>query len=120
MTFRFAIIGAGVISSGHAEALRSFPDQAELAAVVDLDRDRAQSMAERYGAKAFGDIETAVGATGANVAAVCTPTGLHGDAAVRALEAGAHRQARPTRRLTGVSAVGGTSAGRTRCPRDRA
>ncbi|WP_026923223.1 Gfo/Idh/MocA family protein [Glycomyces arizonensis] len=90
MTFRFAIIGAGVISSSHAEALQSFPGQAELAAVVDLNPDRARSMAERYGAKAFGDIETAVAATGANVAAVCTPTGLHGDAAVRAMEAGAH------------------------------
>nr|WP_255672755.1 Gfo/Idh/MocA family oxidoreductase [Glycomyces amatae] len=87
---RFAIVGAGVISARHAEALGAFPGEAELAAVVDLDPARAEDMAERCGAQAFGDVETAVEATGADVAVVCTPTGLHGDAAVRALDAGAH------------------------------
>lgn len=87
---RFAVVGAGVISTRHAEALASFGDRAELVAVVDPDSARATAMAEAHGAKAFGDLGTAIEATGADVAVVCTPTGLHGESAVQALEAGAH------------------------------
>lgn len=88
--FRFAIVGAGVISTRHADALEAFGDLAELAAVVDRDRSKAAVMAEARGAKPFEDLGSAIAATGANVAVVCTPTGLHGDSAVAALEAGAH------------------------------
>ncbi|GAA1659150.1 hypothetical protein GCM10009830_00100 [Glycomyces endophyticus] len=87
---RFALVGAGVISARHAEALAAFQGEAELVAVVDLDPARAKAAAERYGAEPFGDVAAAIEATGADVAVVCTPTGLHGEAAIRALDAGAH------------------------------
>jgi UDP-N-acetyl-2-amino-2-deoxyglucuronate dehydrogenase len=87
---RFALVGAGVISRVHARALAELPDDAELVAVVDLDPARAQELAAQYGAQASTDLDAVLRRDDVDAVTICTPSGLHADGAVAALDAGKH------------------------------
>lgn len=86
---RVGIVGAGVIAQLHAGAISELPD-AECTAVVDTNRERAEALAETYGAASFGDIGTFLSEAQIDIVAICTPSGLHRDAAVAAAQAGKH------------------------------
>lgn len=83
---RFAIVGAGAIGTVHARLIDSLDD--ELAAVVDLDLDRAEQLASQYGARAYPDAASAYSEVDA--VSICLPSALHADAAIEALYAGKH------------------------------
>jgi predicted dehydrogenase len=51
-----AIAGCGHISKKHAAALKGI-DSARLAAVCDIRRERAESLAMQYGAAAYSDYD---------------------------------------------------------------
>lgn len=84
----FAIVGAGVIGTVHAEALDGL---GTLVAVVDTDLTRAQKLADRFGAPvATTDLDAVLARTDVDAVSICTPSGLHADGAVAALDAGKH------------------------------
>jgi predicted dehydrogenase len=83
---RFGIIGAGVIGAVHAAALDGL-DGATLVAVADTEPDRARALAEQYGARPADDTEL-LAAEDVDAVIVCTPSGLHADLAIAALDAG--------------------------------
>ena len=85
---RFVIVGAGVIGRLHAEVISALSDRIELAGVVDLHQNRAAELAAAHGGTAYGSLTE--GLTSADVVVVCTPTGRHGEIAIKALEAGKH------------------------------
>jgi predicted dehydrogenase len=88
---RFAVVGAGVIGKVHAKALGELPDVAELVAVVDADADRAKALADEHGvAVATTDLAAVLARDDVDAVCICTPSGLHADGAVAALEAGKH------------------------------
>jgi predicted dehydrogenase len=91
---RFALLGAGVIGEVHAKALSELSDVARLVAVVDIDLAKAQALAEEYGVPVASDDLDAVlareGDDAVDAVTICTPSGLHADGAVTALEAGKH------------------------------
>ena len=87
---RTAVIGAGTIGTVHARALTELPDDIELVAVADTDLARAEKLAAEYGVEATGDIPALLARTDVDAVTVCTPSGLHADLAVAALEAGKH------------------------------
>jgi UDP-N-acetyl-2-amino-2-deoxyglucuronate dehydrogenase len=86
---RFAVIGAGVIGSLHAETIVQLPG-AELTAVVDVEPEAAGELAARYGTLALTDVDEALVRPDLEAVAVCTPSGLHADLVTRALAAGKH------------------------------
>lgn len=83
---RVAILGAG-IGAAHAEGYRALPDRFEVAAVCDLNADRAAQMAGPG-----GRVETAMDAVlsdpSIDIVDICLPPHLHLSASVAALEAG--------------------------------
>lgn len=87
---RFAIIGAGVIGTVHAAALASLTDTTELVVIADLDSAKASALAERHGAEHTTDVSALLARDDIDAVTVCTPSGLHADVAVAALEAGKH------------------------------
>ncbi|MGI5131649.1 Gfo/Idh/MocA family protein [Pseudonocardia sp. CA-107938] len=87
---RFAVLGAGVIGKVHAKALAELADVARLAVVVDTDLAKAQALAEQYGARASDDLDAVLADDQVDAVTICTPSGLHADGAVSALEAGKH------------------------------
>jgi UDP-N-acetyl-2-amino-2-deoxyglucuronate dehydrogenase len=86
---RFALVGAGMIGGVHAKALAGL-DEAELVAVVDADLDKARELADAYGADAGIDLDAVLRRPDVDAVTICTPSGLHADGAVAALDAGKH------------------------------
>ncbi|MFB6719082.1 Gfo/Idh/MocA family protein [Kribbella sp. NPDC056345] len=83
---RFALIGAGANGTVHARLIEALDD--DLVAVVDHDLDRAQQLADQYGARAYATAASAYAEVDA--VSICLPSALHADAAIEALYAGKH------------------------------
>lgn len=86
---RSAIVGCGSIAQVHAQAIGQLRQEG-LVAVADIERDKAESMAALYGAKAYSDWEKMLEEERIDVLHICTPHYLHASMAVSALERGVH------------------------------
>lgn len=86
----FGIVGCGVIGPWHKEAVvRS--DRAKLVACCDIDEPKGRKFAQESGSIAFyKDYRDLVRDPKVEVVSVCTPSGLHGEVAIAAAEAGKH------------------------------
>ncbi|NQT93250.1 MAG: Gfo/Idh/MocA family oxidoreductase [Lentisphaerae bacterium] len=85
----FAIIGAGMISPFHANAIRD-SSGGRLVTVCDLDKDRADKMAADYGARACYSVDEMLKDEEVRIVNVVTPNHLHHDAVVQCADAGRH------------------------------
>ncbi|MEZ5028766.1 MAG: Gfo/Idh/MocA family oxidoreductase [Ferruginibacter sp.] len=84
----FAIIGCGRIAQRHAEHIQN---NGSLLAVCDIVKDKADTLALKYGAKSYTDFEKLLQENqNLDVVAVCTPNGLHAQHSIAALKAGFH------------------------------
>lgn len=86
---KVAVIGCGNISPVHIAAIQSL-ENAELYAVCDIDRSRANAFAEKYGTKAVYDYEKILGDPEVDVVHICTPHWLHGPMTIAAADTGKH------------------------------
>jgi len=87
--FRVGIIGTGGIAHAHAEALNTFGPRVEIAGVVDLDRDRADAFAERFGVdRVYPDAAELFANENLDLVHICTPPQTHTPLAVQAMRAG--------------------------------
>lgn len=86
-TIRVGMVGAGWIAQQHRRVLGSMPD-AELAAVCDLDLDRAAALADGTGARTYPDWRDLLDREDLGALVVCTPPLAHRDPAVAALSHG--------------------------------
>lgn len=86
---RFGILGCGTIGDVHARALLS-SELGELYAVCDANEKRAIEYGERYGVKAYSSYEKMLLDEKVDAVAICTPSGMHKDQAILALENGKH------------------------------
>ncbi len=85
----FGIIGCGMISSAHADSVKSIPD-AELTGVFDMSPDRCRAFAKSYGVKAYDSVDALLSDTDIDAVCICTPSGFHAENALRVMEAGKH------------------------------
>ncbi len=85
----FGIVGCGVIGPIHAEAIASLPD-AQLAAVTDIIPERAQKLADQYGATPYTDLQEMLMRERLDVVIICTPSGMHGEQACQVMRSGRH------------------------------
>ncbi len=87
---RAAVIGAGYWGPNLARNFRSSPFW-DLAAIVDLETDRAQRVADSVGGTAvFADIEDVLADGSIDAIAIATPARTHHPLAMRAFAAGKH------------------------------
>ena len=86
---RFAIIGCGAIAQWHITAIESV-ENAELAAVMDANPAAAQAWGEKYSVSYFSDMESLLTQGDVDAVSICTPSGLHAELAIKALQAGKH------------------------------
>ncbi|MGV6847994.1 MAG: Gfo/Idh/MocA family protein [Marinibacterium sp.] len=89
MTWRVAILGAG-IGAEHLTGYLVLPDRFEVAAICDIDRSRAQALADRAGAAVLSDMEAVLTDPAIDIVDICLPPSLHAPVAERALRAGKH------------------------------
>lgn len=86
---KMAIAGCGHISKKHAAALTGM-DNTRLAAVCDIKRERAESLAGQYGVSAYGDYDELLQDKNIDAVIVCSPSGLHASMGEKAAAAGKH------------------------------
>lgn len=85
---QFALIGCGRIANRHAEHINKL---AHLKAVCDVDKEKADALAEKYNANVYYTPEDLLKEEkDVDVVSVCTPNGLHAQHSIMALKAGYH------------------------------
>lgn len=84
---RVSVVGCGSVSRSHLRVLKDLKD-IEISSVVDINKDRADAVAEKYGCKAYYDFETMISDDKPDSVHICTPHYLHVPMAVTALEKG--------------------------------
>jgi len=82
-----AVIGTGYLGQFHAEKYASL-DSCELIAVVDINEQSAQTVAEKYSAQALTDYKPLLDQ--ADAVSIVVPTTLHHRIALDFLQAGSH------------------------------
>ncbi|HAN20761.1 MAG TPA: oxidoreductase [Clostridiales bacterium] len=87
---KFGIIGCGVISDFHANAIKDIPNEAELVGVTDIVYDAAEKFSRRHGIKAYANLEEMLSSKEIDVVNICTPSGYHADVVIKAARAGKH------------------------------
>lgn len=90
-TLRVALAGAGGIASGsHLPALAAAGDRVEVVAVADVDRSRADTVADSWNIPGrYGDVEQMLATEQVDLLVVCTPPVAHQEAVIAGLDAGA-------------------------------
>jgi len=86
---RIGVVGFGGMGTRHSNCYQANPE-AELAAVVDIRRERRQAAEEKFSIPTYEALEMMLEHEELEVIDVCLPTYLHKDATVTALEAGYH------------------------------
>ena len=84
---RFGILGCGVIGPHHARAISGL-ESAELVAVADVAPELAEELAGEYGCSHYASLEQMLSGVELDAVCVCTPSGMHAEGALAALEAG--------------------------------
>lgn len=85
---QFALIGCGRIAVRHAEQMVKY---GKLAAVCDVVKEKADTLAGQYNAKAYYSIDELLAAEKKlSFVSVCTPNGLHAEHSIKALRTGLH------------------------------
>jgi UDP-N-acetyl-2-amino-2-deoxyglucuronate dehydrogenase len=86
---RIVIVGCGRISERHFEAIEATPGLT-VVAVCDEVHERARAAAKRWSIPEFTSYQTMLSETEADIAAICTPSGLHPQHGIMAAERGLH------------------------------
>jgi UDP-N-acetyl-2-amino-2-deoxyglucuronate dehydrogenase len=89
MAIGFGIIGCGMISNFHANAMADVRG-AKLVACCDTFPASADRLAAATGCKPYHDLDAMLADPQVEVVTICTPSGAHLEPAVRAAEAGKH------------------------------
>jgi UDP-N-acetyl-2-amino-2-deoxyglucuronate dehydrogenase len=88
LMYQFAIVGCGNAAHYHA---RTIIKAGILAAVYDIDPEKARSFADLYGGKPYVSLEDLLLAEKEVITiVVCSPTGLHAEHCIKSLQAGKH------------------------------
>jgi UDP-N-acetyl-2-amino-2-deoxyglucuronate dehydrogenase len=87
---KIALIGCGRISKNHFESIKHFPTQLELVGVCDILEERAMAAASEYITKPYTNYEKMLTETKPDIVSICTPSGLHPEHAITALNKGMH------------------------------
>ena len=85
----FGLIGCGRITPRHAQSIRELENTC-LVAVADVITSRAERYAKDYNAQAYADYRRMLERRDIAVVNICTPSGMHAQMAIDALQAGKH------------------------------
>ena len=85
----FGIIGAGMISGFHAKAMKK-SENCYLVGVYDANPVAAERMAKEYGVRHYQKYEDFLADPEIQAVTIAVPSGLHGEVAIPAAEAGKH------------------------------
>lgn len=83
------IIGTGGIAQSHINTIQQL-DNIRVAAAMDIVKERAQAVIDKYGGRAYTNLDDLLNDPEVEAVHVCTPHSFHGEHVVAAAEAGKH------------------------------
>ena len=86
--FRIGIVGTGLIAGGHAKAIAAMSGECTLAAVADIDGEKAKAFGERFSAPYYTDYKKMADEVELDAVILNLPHFLHCEASVYFLERG--------------------------------
>lgn len=86
---RFGIVGCGVIADAHILALEEV-EGAKTIGVFDANQERAVAFAARHNIKVYPSYAAMLADEKIDAVCLCTPSGLHADQTMQALDCGKH------------------------------
>jgi UDP-N-acetyl-2-amino-2-deoxyglucuronate dehydrogenase len=89
MGLGFGIVGVGMIAGFHARAIGD-SGSGRLVACCDIDPGRAEAFAAAHSCRGYSDVAAFLRHPGLDIVNICTPSGLHLEPALAAIEAGKH------------------------------
>lgn len=87
---KIGVIGCGSIAQHRHLPEYKMNEQVELVAVCDINTERANSVAQQYGVKAYTNYEELLASGTVEAVSVCTPNYIHAPISVAALNSGVH------------------------------
>lgn len=87
---KIAIIGCGRISKNHFGAIERHADNMELCSVCDTAPDVLRRIEKELEVRGYDDYESLLRESGADIVALCTPSGLHSQMTIQAAAHGIH------------------------------
>tara|TARA_B100000678_G_scaffold279205_1_gene274669 strand:+ start:66 stop:1028 length:963 start_codon:yes stop_codon:yes gene_type:complete len=87
---KIALAGGGAFGEKHLDGLRNI-DGVEVVSLVGRTQDKTQAMADKYGVgHATTDYDEMLARDDVDAVILCTPTQMHADQAIKAMDAGKH------------------------------
>lgn len=86
---KFGIVGTGMIAKIHAKAISEIQGS-KIVACFDVVPERAKQYADTFSCRAYTDFNAFLDDPEIEIVNICTPSGLHSDAAIPAAESGRH------------------------------
>ena len=77
--FKVGLIGCGGMGSFHAKCYEALKEQAELVAIADLDRTKAEAAAKNTNAVIYASAEELFNNADVDIVDICLPTFLHAE-----------------------------------------
>ena len=90
MSYRIGLVGCGRISKNHFETIKNLKGRLELTAVCDTVKERADEWGALCGVPAYTDHTEMFEKERMDIAAICTPSGLHPAIGIAAAKKGIH------------------------------
>lgn len=87
---KVGLVGCGGMGSFHANCYGALREQVELAAVADLDEEKARAVTVKFGGKMFSSAEELIKNAEVDIVDICLPTYLHTEYAIKAMKKGCH------------------------------
>ena len=88
-TYGFGILGAGLVSPFHANAV-IHSQGGKLAGICDMSKERADKLAAQFNTKAFYSLEDMLEDPSIDIVNICLPNHMHHDAVLKCAAAGKH------------------------------
>lgn len=89
MTYRFGIVGCGMIAPIHLAAIEALPG-AEAAGIMDHGSGRGRTLAPQLDTTGSDNLDVFLARDDIDIVTLATPSGLHCEAALKAARAGKH------------------------------
>ena len=85
----FGVLGCGIIGPLHCTCIEE-AEGARLVAVSDVDSDKGEKLAEKFGVDFHAEYEEMLRRDDIHAVSICTPTSLHPDQTIIAAQHGKH------------------------------
>lgn len=88
--YNFGIIGGGMIAEFHAQAILAMGNHVKLEAIYARNPEKARQLGEKFGCKAYDDLNQFLASDKINIVTIATPSGAHMEPAIAAARAKKH------------------------------